>query len=132
MPDFDRPPWNHWFPILQGIGQIALTIILALFAIRVARLFVHGIVKALVDREAAEGTAQELSALELKKRMDTLDSLGSRVLQAFILIIAAVTILDVIDITVAPAVAGLSVIGIAVGFGAQTLVKDYFNGALVL
>ena len=41
-------------------------------------LFVHGIVKALLDREATEGTAQELSAVELKKRMDTLDELGDR------------------------------------------------------
>src|SRR5919201_539657 len=96
MPDFDRPPWNHWFPILQGIGQIALTIILAFFAIRVARLFVHGIVKALVDREATEGTAQELSAVELKKRMDTLDSLGSRVLQGFIVVIAGLMALNVV------------------------------------
>src|SRR5919198_2685857 len=132
MPDFDKRPWSVWSPFLEGAGRVALVIVLTYVALRVSRLFVHGLVKALMDREAAEGTAQELSALELKKRMDTLDSLGSRVLQAFILIIAAVTILDVIDITVAPAVAGLSVIGIAVGFGAQTLVKDYFNGALVL
>ena len=132
MPDFDRPPWNHWFPILQGIGQIALTIILAFFAVRVARLFVHGIVKALVDREATEGTAQELSAVELKKRMDTLDSLGSRVLQGFIVVIAGIMILDSMKLNIGPAVAGLGIVGIAVGFGAQTLVKDYFNGALIL
>src|SRR5919198_3020831 len=132
MPDFDRPPWNHWFPILQGIGQIALTIFLALFAIRLSRLFIHGIVKALVDREATEGTAQELSAVELKKRMDTLDTLGSRVLQAFIVMIAALMILGKLDFEIGPAVAGLGIVGIAVGFGAQTLVKDYFNGALIL
>ena len=44
--------------------------------VRLARLFVHGIVKTLLDREATEGTAQELSAVELKKRMDTLDGLA--------------------------------------------------------
>ena len=50
-------------------------------------------VKALLDREATEGTAQELSAVELKKRMDTLDSLGGRTLQSFIVVIAALMIL---------------------------------------
>ena len=52
--------------------------VVAIIALRLARLFVHGLVKTLLDREATEGTAQELSAVELKKRMDTLDALGGR------------------------------------------------------
>jgi small conductance mechanosensitive channel len=132
MPDFDKRPWSDWAPYLLGAGQILLIIVLALLAIRAVRLFVHGIVKALLDREATEGTAQELSAVELKKRMDTLESLGSRVLQAFVVVIAALMVLGKLDFDIGPAVAGLGVVGIAVGFGAQTLVKDYFNGALIL
>jgi small-conductance mechanosensitive channel len=132
MPDFDKRPWSDWAPYLLGAGQILLIILLALLAIRAVRLFVHGIVKALLDREATEGTAQELSAVELKKRMDTLESLGSRVLQAFVVVIAALMVLGKLDFEIGPAVAGLGVVGIAVGFGAQTLVKDYFNGALIL
>jgi moderate conductance mechanosensitive channel len=132
MPDFHKPPWSDWVPFLLGAGRIALVIVLAYVAIRASRLFVHGVVKALVDREATEGTAQELSAVELKKRMDTLDTLGSRVLQAFVMIIAAIIVLDVVDLNIAPAVAGLGVVGIAVGFGAQSLVRDYFTGALIL
>ena len=57
---------------------VLLIVVVALIALRLARLFVHGIVKALLDREATEGTAQELSAVELKKRMDTLDALGAQ------------------------------------------------------
>jgi small-conductance mechanosensitive channel len=132
MPDFDKRPWSDWAPFLIGAGEILLIIVLAFVAVRAVRLFVHGVVKALLDREATEGTAQELSAVELTKRMDTLDALGSRVLQAFVVIIAALMILDTLDLNIGPAVAGLGVVGIAVGFGAQTLVKDYFNGALVL
>ena len=41
-------------------------------------------------------------------------------------------ILGRFDFDIGPAVAGLGVIGIAVGFGAQSLVRDYFNGALIL
>ena len=132
MPDFDRKPWSDWIPFIQTAGKIAILLVLTYLALRGARIFIRGIVKALVDREATEGTAQELSAVELKKRMDTLDTLGSRVLQGFILIIASITILGEIGVNIAPAVAGLGVIGIAVGFGAQTLVRDYFNGALIL
>jgi moderate conductance mechanosensitive channel len=132
MPDFDKRPWSDWLPFLQEAGQILLVVVLAFVAVRGVRLFVHGVVKALMDREATEGTAQELSAVELKKRMDTLDTLGSRVLQAFVVIIAALMVLDTLNLNIGPAVAGLGVVGIAVGFGAQTLVKDYFNGALIL
>ncbi len=100
---------------------------------RLARLFVHGIVKALLDREATEGTAQELSAVELKKRMDTLDELvGQRRSSSFIVVIAGLMVLGRLGLDIGPAIAGLGVVGIAVGFGAQSLVRDYLNGALIL
>ncbi|HSL77465.1 MAG TPA: mechanosensitive ion channel family protein [Candidatus Limnocylindrales bacterium] len=111
---------------------ILLILIVAVIAARLASVFVHGIVRALMDREATEGTAQELSAVELKKRMDTLDDLGAHVIQFFIVVIAALMILDKLGLDIGPAVAGLGVIGIAVGFGAQTLVRDYLTGALIL
>ena len=40
--------------------------------------------------------------------------------------------LDAFSINIGPAVAGLGIVGVAVGFGAQHLVKDYLNGALIL
>ncbi len=133
MPDFDKEPWSTVLSILRDdVVPIALVVIIAYAAIRLARLFVHGIVKTLLDREATEGTAQELSAVELKKRMDTLDALGGRTLQAFIVMIAGLMVLGRIGLDIGPAVAGLGVVGIAVGFGAQSLVKDYLNGALIL
>ena len=41
-------------------------------------------------------------------------------------------ILGTLGLDIGPAVAGLGVVGIAVGFGAQTLVRDYLNGSLIL
>ncbi|HEX2469309.1 MAG TPA: mechanosensitive ion channel family protein [Candidatus Limnocylindrales bacterium] len=115
-----------------NVLPILLILLVAVIAMRLASLFVHGIVKALLDREATEGTAQELSAVEVKKRMDTLDDLGAHAIQFFIVVIAALMVLGHLGLDIAPAVAGLGVIGIAVGFGAQTLVRDYLNGALIL
>jgi small conductance mechanosensitive channel len=118
--------------VRQSLLPVVLVLVFAIIAMRLASLFVHGVVKTLLDREATEGTAQELSAVELKKRMDTLDGLAARVIQAFIVVIAALMILDKLGLDIGPAVAGVGVIGIAVGFGAQTLVRDYLNGALIL
>jgi small conductance mechanosensitive channel len=134
MPDFSKAPWSDLVAIAREyhLVSVALILVVAIVAMRLASLFVHGIVKALLDREATEGTAQELSAVELKKRMDTLDDLGAHAIQFFIVVIAALMVLGQLDLDIGPAVAGLGVIGIAVGFGAQALVHDYLNGALIL
>jgi small conductance mechanosensitive channel len=131
--DFSKPPWSTLLEIAkENVVPILLIVVVAFVLIRAARLFVHGVVKTLLDREATEGTAQELSAVELKKRMDTLDSLGGNVLRFFIVIIAGLMVLRTFDLDIGPAIAGLGVVGVAVGFGAQAIVRDYLNGALIL
>ena len=131
--DFGKQPWAS---IIEALREYALPILLVLVVafvlLRASRLFVHGVVKALMDREVTEGTAQELSAVELKKRMDTLDDLGANVIRFFIVIIAGLMVLRAFGLDIGPAVAGLGVVGVAVGFGAQHLVRDYLNGALIL
>ena len=49
-----------------------------------------------------------------------------------VVVIAGLMILAKLGLDIGPAVAGLGVVGIAVGFGAQTLVRDYLTGALIL
>ncbi|MBI2763868.1 MAG: mechanosensitive ion channel family protein [Chloroflexi bacterium] len=133
MPDFSKPPWDAILPILRkDILPVLVILVVAIVLVRGSRPFVHSIVKALMDREVTEGTAQELSAVELKKRMDTLDDLGGRVIRFFLLMIATLMILQKVGLEIGPAVAGLGIVGVAVGFGAQNLVRDYLNGALIL
>lgn len=125
MPDVIEVVRDYVLPVV-------IVVVVAFVLVRASRLFIHGIVKALMDREATEGTAQELSAVELQKRMDTLDGLGANVIQFFIVIIAGLMVLRSFGLDIGPAVAGLGVVGVAVGFGAQNLVRDYLNGALIL
>jgi moderate conductance mechanosensitive channel len=133
MPDLGKAPWSSLVEALREYAlPILLVLVVAFVLLRASRLFVHGVVKALMDREVTEGTAQELSAVELKKRMDTLDDLGANVIRFFIVIIAGLMILRAFGLDIGPAVAGLGVVGVAVGFGAQHLVRDYLNGALIL
>ena len=131
--DVSKSPWNEILPWLRSDGfHILVILVVGFLALRLARLAVHGIIKALMDREATEGTAQELSAIEVRKRMDTLDHLGGNVIGFLVFVIAALMILREFGLDIGPAVAGLGVVGIAVGFGAQSLVRDYLNGALIL
>jgi small conductance mechanosensitive channel len=55
-----------------------------------------------------------------------------RVLEFFIVVIAGLMVLRSFGFDIGPAIAGLGIVGIAVGFGAQHLVRDYLNGALIL
>jgi small conductance mechanosensitive channel len=120
------PPFEVW----AGVAwSILLIVLLTLLALRGARLLVHGLVMAVPERARA---ATELSTQERRKRRDTIETLGSRVLQAFVLVIGTLMVLGKLGLDIGPAIAGLGVVGIAVGFGAQSLVRDYFNGALIL
>ncbi len=118
--------------VQQDLLPILVVLVIAYLTVRIARVVAHRVVKTILDREATEGTAQELSAVELRKRMDTVETLAGQVVAVFVSLIAAVTILAILGLNVGPAIAGLGVVGIAVGFGAQSLVRDYFNGTLIL
>jgi moderate conductance mechanosensitive channel len=112
--------------------QLLTIVVVTWIALRVAHLVVDASVGALLDRETTEGTAQELSAIEVAKRKDTLRGLGYALLRAFIVIIGALMALRAVDLDIGPAIAGLGIAGVAIGLGAQHLVRDYLAGAFIL
>lgn len=69
------------------------------------------------------------------EQIKRLDTLGRVVRYVCAVLIAAVTVMLVLaelGLSIAPLLASAGVIGIAVGFGAQSLIKDYFNGLFML
>lgn len=65
-------------------------------------------------------------------RIKTLAGVFASVFRVIIWVIAVLTILGQLKINLAPFVATATVIGAALGFGAQTLVKDFLSGVLIL
>jgi small conductance mechanosensitive channel len=65
-------------------------------------------------------------------RMRTLTGVFASVLRVVIWVIALLTILGELNINLLPFVATATVIGAALGFGAQSLVKDFLSGALII
>ena len=65
-------------------------------------------------------------------RIKTLAGVFASVFRVVIWIIALLTVLGELKINLAPFVATATVIGAALGFGAQTLVKDFLSGVLIL
>jgi small-conductance mechanosensitive channel len=114
------------------ILQLLLILVVTVVALRLARVAVHGIVRALLDRETTEGTAQELSAIEVQKRRSTLESLGDALARSMIVAIAFLMALRTLQLDIGPAIAGLGLLGLALSLGAQNLVRDYIAGAFIL
>jgi len=69
---------------------------------------------------------------ESLKRARTLSNLINQFLKAVVLVIAVMTILGALDIQIAPILATAGVAGLAVGFAAQSLIKDVINGFFII
>jgi len=66
------------------------------------------------------------------RRLDTLVPLLRSVLQATIGVLAALLLLSELGVNIGPLLAGAGILGLAIGFGAQTLVKDLITGVTIL
>lgn len=69
---------------------------------------------------------------EQHKRLETLGRVFRYAIAVIITLITGMLVLSEIGISIAPILASAGVIGIAIGFGAQSLIKDYFNGFFLL
>ncbi len=65
-------------------------------------------------------------------RVATLERVFRHVATIVIFVVAGTLVLDALGISVAPILATAGVAGLAVGFGAQSLIKDYFTGFFIL
>ena len=68
----------------------------------------------------------------IKKRTDTLFSVFLGAGRLFIIIVVIFMILSELDVPIAPALAGFGIAGLAIGFGAQYLIKDLIAGTFII
>ena len=114
------------------VFKLILVLIATLIALRFARITVNAALDRLFAREATEGTAQDVPQLEVERRRDTLEGLVFNAVRVLILIIAFLMALDVLNLDIGPAIAGLGIVGLALSLGAQHLVRDYVAGSFVI
>jgi small conductance mechanosensitive channel len=112
--------------------QIALIALAALAAYALLRAAVGIGVRHLLERRRLEAVEGALTQAELERRVRTLGRLVVRLAGAVIGVIAVLMALDLFGIDIGPAVAGLGVVGIAVGLGAQALVRDWLSGIFIV
>ncbi|MBC8274163.1 MAG: mechanosensitive ion channel family protein [Chloroflexi bacterium] len=121
----DWTPFVTW--LIEHGTRILLIIAVAVALYYILRHFVPIMVKKTVSR-----TMVGKGKTAIKKRNTTLSNIFIETGMVFVGVVAIFMIISELGINIAPALAGLGIAGIAVGFGAQSLVKDLFNGVLIL
>lgn len=111
-----------WLNIGEVLLKIIAILIITNILIRIGKLMIHNIFK-----------IRNLSPLSTsERREETLSKLLDNVLSYVVYFIAFMMILSVLGIDVKALIAGAGVVGLAVGFGAQSLVKDVITGFFII
>ena len=105
--------------------RIALILVITLAVLWLARLAVRRMQRRL---EGVESTTQELNL----QRAATVTQALSYVIRVVVMTVSLLLILGEFAINLGPLIAGAGIIGVALGFGAQTLVRDFLSGFFIL
>ena len=105
--------------------RVVLIAVVAYALVRTTALLVRRF-----EHQVSQGTT--LDALERAKRARTLGSLVHNVSSVSITIVAVLLVLDQIGVNITPVLTGAGIAGLAVGFGAQTLVRDIISGFFLI
>lgn len=101
------------------------TIVVVLFAAALLSEFVISFVERQLEKSDHKSEAT-------KARAQTLLPLFRTTIIVVIAVVAIMIILSELGLDIAPLIAGAGVVGLAIGFGAQTLVKDVITGIFIL
>jgi len=97
--------------------------------------FLWRLAGALIDSKLSNAAAvdhADSAEARRRARLQTLLPILRNVLRVVVMAIAAMMVLSALGVEIGPLIAGAGVIGVAVGFGAQTLVKDILSGVFYL
>jgi small-conductance mechanosensitive channel len=115
---------------LQGLGGVATSALRIVGIVVVAWLLI--IVAQRAIRTLRIRIASRFEDREAVKRAETLGRVFRYLVAVVVSLLAGMLVLSEMGVSVAPILGAAGVAGLAVGFGAQSLVKDYFTGFFLL
>lgn len=122
--------WNHVSEFLVAHGHLVTA------GLRIIGILVGAWLLIEVTQRAIRGLririASRLGDREAVQRAETLGRVFRYLATVIISLLAGILVLSELGVSVAPILGAAGVVGLAVGFGAQSLVKDYFTGFFLL
>lgn len=123
--------WLNAHGVIDWLGthgiRVFAIVIIAVFLRYLLRRFVLLLVERFISRQMKRRPKGEV-----KRRANTLSSVFINTGTIIIVIFAISTMLPEFGVNIAAMLAGLGIVGIAVGFGAQSLIKDLLAGIFIL
>lgn len=110
---------NYWFSVLR----IVIVLLVGLGGMLIWQLILRGVKRRLKESDASG---------ERLQRLTTLTNAGQSIGHALIFLIVVLMILHELSINITPILASAGVVGLAFSLGAQTVIKDYLGGILIL
>jgi small-conductance mechanosensitive channel len=114
---------------ITTLPALLVILILAFILLKATNIFLHRI-KPLMLKHMANGS--DLDTDEIEKRLDTLLGIMRSIIKIIAWAMIIMLFLRKIGIDIAPIIAGAGIVGLAFGFGAQELVRDFISGFFVL
>lgn len=114
----------QWF-LHHGV-KITVVAFLALFLHRFARRFIEKVVRKAVINDLY------LTAEAAQKRADTLIRIFGGVFNVMVIVVAVLMVLQEVGIPIGPLLAGAGIVGLAIGFGGQYLIRDLIAGVFII
>ena len=118
------PKLTNWF-FAHGIKIIGI-VVASYLIVKFGKIFIEKAVrKAVISDHFLTKEAE-------RKREDTLIRIFNAALKVVVWLVAILTILPEVGINVGPLLAGAGIAGVAIGFGAQYMVRDFIAGLFII
>jgi small conductance mechanosensitive channel len=117
-----------WDTIIKTGLRISMILLFAWVAMKLLQKFLQRLEKHLIKKSEAEGEPPS----ESEKRIETIVRLIKQACLLALWLTIGLVILKEFEIEIGPIIASAGVVGLAIGFGAQNLVRDFISGFFII
>ena len=119
-----------WGQVRAGFARADISLVIVIVGTISLMRFAAAMIKLGFDLFERSGVNKQEAAA--RRRLQTLSATFRGIVQSIILFIGLVTFLSQLGVNITPILTSAGVLGIAIGLGAQSLIKDFFAGFLIL
>jgi small-conductance mechanosensitive channel len=120
---------DYYLPMAFNLARIAAILVFAYIFTRAISKLLRGLRGYIVRMMLKAGGGSEY---EIEKRVQTVSGVARRSLFVLVWAIAWIMILKELNFDIRPLLAGAGVVGVAIGLGAQNIIKDILGGIFLL
>ena len=117
-----------WDMIIKSGLRVLMILLVAWLLLFIAQKFLQRIEKQLVSKSVADGEPPS----ESQKRIETIIRLTRQAVKIVLWLTVSLVVLKEFGVEIGPIIASAGIVGLAVGFGAQNLVRDVISGFFII